>query len=297
MKRPSNDIPMMKIPASWIERLRHRHSRVDLRLVSGETLALSCPVGRGDAGGRGFVFALHKSGSVLLNGIVSDLARAAGAPNCNVPEVLFRKGVKWKDVAAVPPDLFGRKGVIFSGFRRMPRAPFEIGFGAGDRAALLVRDPRDILVSLYFSIKFSHSIPKDGGMRDRLVELRKEAEQTLIDDYVIDGAPRLARQYDLYREGLMGRGDSVLRVFRYEDVIFEKERWVADLADLFGFAVPEAKRRKIAARYDLVPEKEDPSSHVRRVAPGDHREKLSPATIAKLDEIFRETVAPFGYAL
>lgn len=287
----------MQIPASWIDRLRYRHTPVELTLASGEPLALRCPVGGGARSGRSFVFALHKSGSVLLNGIVADLALAARVPNLNVPEILFRKGVKWKDVTSVPPSLFGREGVVFSGFRQMPQAPFEIGFGKGDKAALLVRDPRDILVSLYFSMKFSHSLPKSGGVRDRLVKIRKATETMEIDDYVLDAATSLTRQYELYREGLLGRDDVAIRIFRYEDVIFEKERWVAELAAHFEFEVAEAKKRRIAARYDLVPEKEDPSSHVRRVAPGDHVEKLAPETIATLNEIFRETVAPFGYSL
>lgn len=287
----------MQIPASWIDRLRHRHARVDLGLASGGTLAIRCPIGVSGRSGRNFVFALHKSGSVLLNGIVGELAFAAKVPNLNVPEILFRKGVKWKEIASVPPALFDRRGVVFSGFRQMPQSPFEIGFRECDKAALLVRDPRDILVSLYFSMKFSHSLPKAGAVRDRLIKIRQVAESTGIDAYVLDAASALARQYYLYREGLLRRGDLDVRVFRYEDVVFDKVRWVADLAAFFEFDIAEAKKRKIASSYDIVPDTEDPSAHVRRVAPGDHLDKLAPETIARLNDLFRENVAPFGYAL
>lgn len=287
----------MRIPGSWVDFFRYRHADFELELASGERLSVRCPVVDRPKSRRSFVFAFHKSGSVLLNGMIDDLCRFAKVPVLNLPEILFRKGVKWAEVASVPAGLFDQEGVVFSGFRHMPGKAFSIRFREDDAVILLVRDPRDILVSLYFSMKFSHSLPKAGGVRNRLEEQRKTAESMEIDDYVIDAAPALKKQYDSYRKGLLERDDIDTRIFRYEEVIFEKERWMADLAEHLGLALPEAQRKRIVAKHDVVPEREDPSSHVRRVAPGDHAEKLSQETIAYLNEFFREVVSPFGYSL
>jgi hypothetical protein len=39
----------------------------------------------------------------------------------------------------------------------------------------------------------------------------------------------------------------------------------------------------------------DVMSHVRHVAPGDHKTKLMPSTIRKLDEVFSEALDALGY--
>lgn len=47
---------------------------------------------------------------------------------------------------------------------------------------------------------------------------------------------------------------------------------------------------------DRRPAQERPDKHVRRVTPGDHREKLQPATIARLNEAFGDVLERFGYS-
>jgi hypothetical protein len=48
---------------------------------------------------------------------------------------------------------------------------------------------------------------------------------------------------------------------------------------------------------DVMPEEEKPTAFVRKVRPGDHRDKLDAATIARLNEIFAEEIAKYGYTV
>ena len=53
----------------------------------------------------------------------------------------------------------------------------------------------------------------------------------------------------------------------------------------------------MAAQNDIRPVEEDMSKHIRKGTPGDHREKLQKETIAKLNDIFRDTCSFYGYDL
>ncbi len=46
----------------------------------------------------------------------------------------------------------------------------------------------------------------------------------------------------------------------------------------------------------VAAEKEDVWSHKRKVTPGDHREKLQPETIRRLDQIFAPVLDRLGYS-
>jgi hypothetical protein len=84
---------------------------------------------------------------------------------------------------------------------------------------------------------------------------------------------------------------------RYEDVIYDKENWVADLVDHFRWGVPSKAICSIAARHDVIPASEDESKHVRQVHPGNFRKHLKPETITYLNDAFAEEMGYFGYDL
>ncbi len=268
-----------------------------LLLKSGKTFRFGVPKAKEMEGGRRFVFALHKSGSVLLNRIIEDVASIADVPVFNFPELLFENGIRFQDLKEMPEDLFDSEGMIYSGFRLFPKDPCKLNLGNGGKAILMVRDPRDILVSMYFSMKGSHAVPKSGKSREKMLKIRESAEAVSIDEFVRAGSDRLRKKFLRYHKVLIESGQVETRIFRYEDVIFEKARWVRDIADFLDLAVPGNELDSIASRHDIRPEKENPSAHIRRVAPGDYLEKLSPDTIDFLNQELGETVRAFGYEL
>ena len=85
------------------------------------------------------------------------------------------------------------------------------------------------------------------------------------------------------------------RIYRYEDVIFDKRAWIADMCDTFGWSVPEATINEIADRNDVIPSSEDQAKHIRQATPGDYKRKLQPETIERLTEMFAKELDYFGY--
>ena len=229
--------------------------------------------------------------------MLQDLALAANTPFVDVPGLRFQKGFRLNDVSNECGGLLNEPGVCFGGFRHFPPTALGLNLTPFSRSVLLVRDPRDILVSHYFSMLKSHAVSEKGEVRERLLSAREEAGNVDIDSYVIEKAGFFVKQFVLYRSQLLGREEIPVKVFRYEEVIFEKARWLTEINEWFGWEVKDSVVEKIAKRHDLRPESENESQHVRKVTPGDHREKLKQETIGALTETFKDIVKPFGYVM
>ncbi len=68
-----------------------------------------------------------------------------------------------------------------------------------------------------------------------------------------------------------------------------------DLTQYLRIPLRDGQATAVAAQQDIIPDEEDPTKHVRRARPGDHREKLQPETIAYLDDAFRDILAKYDY--
>ncbi|HSI58880.1 MAG TPA: sulfotransferase domain-containing protein [Ideonella sp.] len=241
-----------------------------------------------------FVFGVRKSGSSILNSMVAALASHRQLPFLDIGGALFAAGVKvsdWQHDAALGGLL--RRGNVYGGFRNFPAGLVGHVLYREAPKVLLVRDPRDALVSEYFSNAYSHSLPQAGEGREQMLDLRREALQSPIDRFVVERAPAMAQTLREYRVLL---ADPRVRVFRYEDVITEKRRLLADVSAHFGWAVAPGYVDKIMSWADVLPDAEDPTRFVRKVLPGDHLSKLTPAMIARLDDLLADEMKAFGYA-
>ncbi len=232
-----------------------------------------------------------------MNSMVADLARlngrayldiAGGFFQADIPERVWRTDPVSRNLL-IP-------GQVHGGFRAMPLifASHQIFIAA--RKILLVRDPRDALVSEYFSNAFSHSLPQldaGGGATDEMLALRRDALLASIEPYVLKQAAALTQSFMEYAAVL---GDPRLRVFRYEDVIFAKRQWVLDMSAHFGWPPPPPDVMDgMMGWADVLPDAERAGQFIRKVRPGDHKDKLSPATIERLNAIMAPALALFGY--
>ena len=86
-----------------------------------------------------------------------------------------------------------------------------------------------------------------------------------------------------------------LTLLKYEHYIFRKSALIALVAERFGWRASPELVARILAWADSRPDVEDPKAFVRRVTPGDHKEKLKPETIARLNEILAPTLELFDY--
>jgi hypothetical protein len=238
-----------------------------------------------------FVFAIPKSGSVLQDEVLEDVCRYFEIPAISIAKTAFREGIEEGKFGEEICELFVKKGYCYYGFRYFP--PYLNNFDIKHfKKILLVRDPRDILVSHYFSMKKSHPLPQ-GRMGDQLSQLRQKLSEVDIDSYVLENAERFASIFRAYAR----IEDENLKLFRYEDIIFAKRQWISDVLAFLDLKMEEAHIAEIARKHDIFPDQENIDSHIRKVTPGDYKEKLKPSTIETLNELLEDILLKYRYEL
>lgn len=242
-----------------------------------------------------YVFSLPKAGSVLLDNIMRELAEQVGVTYVSLMGEFFQIGLAEQDVPSSTAKVFADNGYCFGGFRAFPKT-FEIPNLATRKSIFLLRDPRDMLVSHYFSMRSSHARPGNALTTSmKSLPRRDEALMMSVDEYALDLASYYVRQLSRYIE-VFERHPENITVFRYEDVIFEKRSWIAGICKALDWEVSERASNKIADKNDVVPRSENEAKHIRQVTPGDGIRKLQPETIEKLNELFEPQLAYFGYS-
>lgn len=244
-----------------------------------------------------YAFSIHKAGSTLMHSMIASVCRAAQIPSITIPDVLFREGIFEKDwecdssiLSLVTP------GRVYYGFRALPPLLTEESVRLREKkSVLLIRDPRDALVSQYYSFggkHVSHRLPDKN--KEAFVESAKITEDLTIDAYVLAAAPSYLNKMAAYRENLCFE-NVLLR--RYEDIYYDKRKFLGEIFAHFGVEVSKEILDAVASRNDVRPASEDPGKHIRKGTPGDHIEKLQAETIQALNQIFRDMAACYGYDL
>lgn len=248
-----------------------------------------------------FVFGVWKCGSTLLNEAVRYCAQRNQGNWVSIPDQLFQDNVDLiGDYGGIVPAKLIKPNNVYGGFRCFPRSLSASRHFVEGPKILMVRDPRDALVSQYYSYAGSHQIPagdNSSGPRARLLARRDEISRMSLDDFVIEDS-RSQSAYSI-REGLESYRsllqDEKLLVIKYEDIILKKNNLLTLICDHFEWNISEQDRRDILFHIDIQPEKEDSSRFIRKVVPGDHIEKLHPETIARLNVNLRPVLDLFGY--
>jgi hypothetical protein len=242
-----------------------------------------------------FGLGVRKAGSSIMNSMLAALAQWNDVNFVDIPGELFKAGVEvstWQADGGLAKLVRG--GNIYGGFRNAPTKLMDWpGFDAPLKI-LLVRDPRDALVSEYFSNAHSHSLPKSGTTLVRIMEEREKARQWAIEDYVFKMVPSYR---DTLRQYAPFLGLKNLRVYKYERAILDKRWFLGDVCEHFGWTVTDHQLELIMSWAHVVPETEVPTQFIRKVKPGDHREKLSLKAINVLNQELRDELNMFGYSV
>ena len=233
-----------------------------------------------------YIFAFARGGSTLLNNMVTSYCQYIRVPTFSLFDTAFDQGVPTHGIQKDAAVCFNKTGCIYTGFRHFPAFDLDV---SGAPVIWLVRDPRDMMVSLYYSVLKSHVIPK--GLVS-FTKNRKEAAKLDINQYVIEKSKSFAGQFQRYQKMLEG---SDLKIYRYEDVIYDKEKWLTDVVSKLGVERNQRHIKNIAKQFDVIPETENENKHIRQVHPGNHTRKLTNQTIQELNTLFSDFLKYFNY--
>jgi hypothetical protein len=236
-----------------------------------------------------YLFAMHKSGSTLLNRIMNSALMLANVPQIAIPDVAFAAGSPENNILNAEQMIFER-GYCYRGFRAFPSylRNFDI---TKNKKILLVRDSRDMIVSYYFSMRQSHMIPDSGPVRDELMSARSAGKSSEINTFCLHNYQMFIKEFESYRNIF----DTDLRVYRYEDIIFSKPDWLNDMLWYLGLWLSPENIHLIAKENDIRPATERPQEHIRQVAPGNYKKHLSETTTHRLNSEFKNILDRFDY--
>lgn len=165
------------------------------------------------------------------------------------------------------------------------------------RTVIMVRDPRDVLVSGYYSYAYSHVAPKAEEKVDEFKEWREFVQNLTVDEYAIEISQNLRTRLEKYLQVTAAYPD--VCVLKYEEMIADFSTWLDHLLTYCQLEISDQLREKLLAEADRSSskKKEELNRHRRQVTPGDHLRKLQPETIEYLNDYLADVLSGFGYPL
>lgn len=243
-----------------------------------------------------FAWSLNKAGSTLLTRMLDDYFAGVSVPRIDIPGLLFQHGLSSDIGPEEYAKLLSAEGYAYIGWRN--GAAFKVQqFRFRDaNHVLLVRDPRDRLVSSYFSVAYSHSIPQTGALGATMDADRKHATSLSGADAWLHSEPKELNRFlgvlDVFHRQLPARRT---RIYRYEDIIYRKAEFLRDMAEYAGAPIDDALIERVAEIHDKRPSVERPNQHIRQVQYGNHKKHLGPETLAMVNEQYRAYLDAYGY--
>lgn len=154
------------------------------------------------------------------------------------------------------------------------------------------RDPRDILVSLYFSFGFSHTLSPNSAIQAHQIERREKIQKMDLDTYVLHEAPNLKWKFETMYTLMQQLPEHLF--LRYEQMIDDFDPLFEQLSDFTGLDKSLHNKMLMQTRPN---ETEDVTQHKRSGKTGAYKEKLKPETVEVLNDILSPTLKKFGYVV
>jgi hypothetical protein len=248
---------------------------------------------------------LHKAGSSYVGEILKELFSRHGYAVRDLAAAAFDAGLDISRFVADHVEDLSATGTFFGPFRGQGNGlPCHV---SPAHPIVHIRDPRDCLVSAYYSLRFSHVLTS-GAEGDALLLVRQTLQDIPIDGFVLNVVRgeqltptasidlNFSMNLKLLRDFMTTRTDAVLS--RYELMVMEFPDWLVGLVEQLAFDVDWEIVIDIIERTNFLENLrvvEDQLSHKRQILPGDFRRKLTPRTQDLLTAHYEEELRFFGY--
>jgi len=241
-----------------------------------------------------FFYTTHKCASTFIDKALDEIASNTGYVHIDYYGALWKLGDKIKhfnkDNIRQEDELFKDYGEIYGPLRNA----LEIRPKKDAVNIIFLRDPRDVLVSSYFSFGYSHGIPKNQSQRNKFLNKRKEITSMTIDQYVVNYAKSVINPlYTKYRE--LKEYSSYCYTLSYEMFFNDFDQYLVELEKAMSLQFSDGLRGKLYAhaKKPFSGKKgisEDIYSHHRSGKSEQFREKLKENTILELNEILYDNL-------
>jgi Sulfotransferase domain len=242
------------------------------------------------AGASVLLFGMHRGGSSIIAELLQRVLGAAGYNLVDESRRYYDAGYLDSDIPQTFFEALAPFGAFYGPFRSYPP-----GMRLADLAALtkivVVRDPRDCLVSSYFA---QHGPHDRGDLRRGRMQLPTPLDTPeSIDQFCVREADPVRLCMASVR--LLCRQYPETLVFRYEDIYADPSGWLTALIARLRVVIPADALDQALVDAVFEPGREDASQHHRQGRPRNHQRKLSRNTTLYLTELFADELEFFGY--
>ena len=152
-----------------------------------------------------------------------------------------------------------------------------------------IRDPRDIIVSFFYSQAYSHIISDNKEIRELQLKNREYALQLGIDKYAIEKTDFFIEKFNILIDILEKNNNAIL--LKYEDMIYDFEKFYQQIND---FVALPAESKEIIYQ-DTRPKNEGIYKHRRDGKKGGYKSELKEETVKIIDDKLKKTLEFFNY--
>lgn len=286
-----NKITYLPVVNSFIKKQKFRRKyRNEIFLLKGKHITKNL--------NKSIIFyTVHKSASVYTGNIMKKLSEEKGMAIIDLDAYFFdmMREKEWISASrAWKRQIYKPFGCFYGPFRTFNTS---ISDHNAYQVLLVLRDPRDTVVSAYYSRRYSHAHPALANkiQKEKITLKREKYRQENIDDYALRVIESELRKYRLYYEKLIGKPNVLF--LKYEDMVTNFTSWIGKVIDFFQFAPSQKILDEIMQKANFEVRKENIYAHKRQVKPGDHQRKLQPKTIKAINEKCSEILGLFDYAI
>lgn len=235
------------------------------------------------------VFGMTRGGSSISNRLLQLLAKGSGWELIDLGGEAYREGTPLDEISENKFKALPLTRALLGPFRNVPRNSSDI-LGPETSKAIIVRDPRDCLVSHFFAFTKFHS-KLGGASRDE--DEGNEVASKGIDAYVLSEADSYADVCGRYINLIDNFPNTF--VWRYEDIAYSPIAWLNAVIENFELAPGSGELNQAVIEAYFWRVGEDRLSHNRSGQPGDYARLLKADTIQQLDKKFDKFLSRFDY--
>lgn len=243
-----------------------------------------------------YFFTFHKCASTLFSAYVlkniKDLEHVDYADQIFNGTISFDEALKFEKKGMVYGPIRLSVGTVRPASRLLVQPTTQPDFIRDKIALFLIRDPRDILVSSYYSFGFSHVMSPVKEVHESQQKVREAIQKMTVDEYALSEVDKHIRKFKFLHEVSVSCERGV--VLRYEDMVHDFDSFVEQLCRYVSF---DRKVIEEMYRRSRPKEAEDAMAHQRSGQTQGFRNKLQPDTITALNEKLSETLNLFGYEI
>lgn len=186
--------------------------------------------------------------------------------------------------------IFNKKGVIYA-----PLRDYVFLDNIGNyKTIFFLRDPRDVLVSNYFSLAFSHNEPVNKKRLKNFRNIRLLTKEKSINEFARDQSDFFLNKYENYINHMAKYRDYTL--LKYEDMIENHDEWINTLLEKLNIPITEKVKNDVRDIMQIGKTvDEDSDEHLRKKKPGDYKDKLNLETQDYLNNKFKNILEALEY--